>query len=78
MTNQIKQTTKLINSGCYELEQGKGSLKHYKYFYANLKFLTKEMVAEGLNLGLAIKRKDKITGKIEVYNNKSKEFVGGN
>lgn len=59
----------------YDISKGVGGLKYYSYWVSNIKLTTKTAILEAINLGLSnIKRKDKITNKISVFDYKTLSF----
>jgi hypothetical protein len=72
------QLRKLLDSGCLELEDGKNTTKSYSFHtFGGLKIRTKEAVAHAINLKIAIWKKDKITGEVQVFNFKTMQFEAG-
>jgi hypothetical protein len=73
MENQ-EMLKSLIDDGIYELDKGRGSLRYYKYWSSGLKLTTKTAIEKAIKLNLTVIRKDKITGKSEIFNYKTNKF----
>jgi hypothetical protein len=57
-----------------DLESGKGSPKHYKYFVSRMRIFHKSDIYKGLKLKLPVMRVDKITNRTEVFNYSNMRF----
>ena len=58
-----------------DLMSGSGTMKYYNYYVNGIKIKTKKMVYEAIKLKISkIIRKDKIDGKLQLFNYKTMRF----
>jgi hypothetical protein len=57
-----------------DLSTGCGAVRHYRYFAQGLRLHSKRSVREAIEKKFLVLRYDKITGKKEMFNHKSRRF----